>query len=583
MPVGGGLEFTQQVRPIPSGASVSVACRAKAALDVAGVYYWTSLPIVDFAGGRVELFDGDKLVASVDLPVEKPENRFLFIRSGTRVRMTDASGGRVYTLVLDRPLTIGAQDTRDWGGSSYDVYVALHGGALEANETVEAKIELKMTGTPDRSPAKVAIDLSKRRYKLDGFGGNYCFQIESPQTQYTLDRLRVAWARTEMTPYEWEPENDNDDPNETDWSVLEARDRDGSNLRREFLLAQQLERRGIPYCISIWSLPEWLYEKPGQSRHVHKRRIAADRWPELLECLGTYLLYAKRKYGVTPDLFSFNEANIGVKVLLTAEEHRDAVKRIGRHFERLGLSTKMLLADATGPRGTEVYATPTVEDPEALKYCAAVGFHSWGGASPAQYAAWGDLADRIGLPLLVTELGVDAAAWRDRSYNSYAYAMRELQMYQEILLHARPQGTMQWEYTADYSILGSVKDADGQVQLRPTPRFDMIRQFSNLTPPRAWAVAVESDNPRVLVTAFVGSDDEKDALTIHIANLGTSREVTLTGLPTEALFYRIQTNERAGFHKLQPVQAQDGSIKIALPARCMTTLTTAAVSNSDSN
>ena len=188
------------------------------------------------------------------------------------------------------------------------------------------------------------------------------------------------------------------------------------------------------------------------------RRIAPDKWPELLESIGSYLQYAKRQYGVEPDLFSFNEANIGVDVLLTAEEHRDAIKRIGAHFERLGLRTKMLLADATGPRGTVRYALPAAADPAAVRYCGAVGFHSWGGGSPSDYAAWGDLAKRLGLPLLVTELGVDAAAWRNRAYDTYAYAVREMQMYQELLLYARPQGTMQWEFTSDYGIVDEPQD-----------------------------------------------------------------------------------------------------------------------------
>lgn len=581
MPIGEGkLEFQQTITSVASGAEVGITCRARSALDIEGVYYWTSVPIADFAAGRVEVFDDDELVATVDLPTEKPEKRHLFIRRGTRVRMTDVSGKRIYTLSLDRPMMIGAQDTRDWNGTSYDVYVALHSGALEANESVQAKIELKMTGTPDRTPAKITIDRTVRRYKLDGFGGNYCFRIEEPQTQYTLDRLRVAWARTEMTPYEWEPENDNDDPSVTDWATLEARDREGSNLRREFLLAQQLERRGIPYCISIWSLPEWMYEKPGLGRQAHRRRIAADRWPEVLESIGSYLLYAKRKYGVTPDLFSFNEANIGVKVFFSAEEHRDAIKRLGRHFESLGLTTKMLLADATGPRGTEVYATPTVEDPEALKYCGAVGFHSWGGASAEQYAAWGDLAERLKLPLLVTELGVDAAAWRDQSYDSFAYAMRELQMYQEILQYARPQGTMHWEYTSDYSIVHLTKDSDGQSHIEPTARFDFIRQFSNLTPAGAWAIRAESDNTRVLATAFVGSEDDSNILTIHVANLGSSREVTLTGLPSKPTNLNlIQTTEQTGYQKLPPAESRDGALKLNLPARSMTTIVTSAVLN----
>jgi hypothetical protein len=129
--------------------------------------------------------------------------------------------------------------------------------------------------------------------------------MSSPKQDAGLD---IAWARTEMTPYEWEPENDNDSPGDTDCGYLGKHDRPGSNLRREFLLAKQIQDMGVPYAISIWALPKWLYE--------------------------------------------------------------------------------------------HTYALPAANDPEALRYCGAIGFHSWGGAKPGQYAAWGDLAERLKLPLL---------------------------------------------------------------------------------------------------------------------------------------------------------------------------------------
>ena len=121
-----------------------------------------------------------------------------------------------------------------------------------------------------------------------------------------------------------------------------------------------------------------------------------------------------------------------------------------------------------------------------------MGFHSWGGGTPEQYAAWGDLAEWLGLPLLVTELGVDAAAWRGRTYDSFHYGLREVRMYQELLLDARPQGTMQWEFTA-----------------------------------------------------FAGEREGRRVYTLHLANLGVGREVTIQGLPEDGRPLRaVRTSER---------------------------------------
>ena len=86
------------------------------------------------------------------------------------------------------------------------------------------------------------------------------------------------------------------------------------------------------------------------------------------------------------------------------------IKRLGAHLKKLGLKTKMVLGDTGSARGTYTYCLPAANDPEAVQYIGAVAFHSWGGASPKDYRAWSDLADRLKLPLLDTELGVDLRA-----------------------------------------------------------------------------------------------------------------------------------------------------------------------------
>jgi len=200
-----------------------------------------------------------------------------------------------------------------------------------------------------------------------------------------------------------------------------------------------------------------------------------------------------------------------------------------------------------------------------------VGFHSWGGGTPEQYAAWGDLAEWLGLPLLVTELGVDAAAWRGRTYDSFHYGLREVRMYQELLLHARPQGTMQWEFTADYS---TVKTATNPENLVPTHRFWFIKHFTDLTPRNADALATSSDHSKVLFTAFAGERDRRRVYTLHLANLGAGREVTIQGLPEDGRLLRaVRTSEREEFQELPPVKAEAGTLTLQMPARALVTLT----------
>lgn len=555
------------------GVTLEAKVVAEAEADIEGVFLFVSVPREGFAGGHAGLTNGDAPAGEAGLPREPPPQRHFLNGQADRAVLSAPGGSKALQVVLGRALPVTVQDSREWRGTTYDLFTPF-ARALKAGEEATLNVTLRLDVQPDQTPAVLTVDPGTRRYRLDGFGGNYCFGIESPVTQYTLANLRVAWARTEMTLTEWEPKNDNDSPEATDWSVLAAQDKPESNLHREFLLAKQIQEKGIPTVISIWDLPPWLYEDEGKLPRDRPHRIHPERWPELLESIGSYLDYARRTYAVEPDLFCFNEANLGVRVLLTAEEHRDAIKRLGAHFRKLGLKTRLLLADATGPRGTHVYALPAAADPDALPYVGALAFHSWGGGSAQDYQAWGDLAERLKLPLLVTELGVDAGAWRTAAFDSFSYALREVRMYQELLLYARPQGTMQWEFTSDYSIVKVAKDAAGQVQIQPGVRFFFVRQFCNLTPGPADALTTTSDHAKVLVTAFRGTVTPS-ALTVHIANLGATRPASLTGLPRSVTTLNVVcTGEAAPYRVLAPVAVGAEPVRLELPAQSLLTLTT---------
>ena len=328
-------------------------------------------------------------------------------------------------------------------------------------------------------------------------------------------------------------------------------------------MGRQLQDKGIPYVASIWAVPEWAYTDPGEKPQRRSRRhIAPGKMEALVNSIVSYLQYARQQYGAEPDLFSFNEANIGIDVLLTAEEHRDMIKRLGAAFEQNGLKTRLLLGDATGPRNTHEFALAAALDPEAMKYVKAVGFHSWGGGTPEQYKAWGDLAEWLQLPLLVTELGVDAQAYQGGAYDSFNYGMSEVRMYQELLLYARPQGTQQWEFTADYGTVRTQRREDGGTDLTPTSRFWLVKHFTDLTPRNSDALAVSSDNDNVLFTAFAQGKGSERVYTLHLANMAAARDVTIAGVP-DVTFRAVRTSESENFLELPPIRAQGGTLRSA--------------------
>src|SRR5262249_151995 len=206
----------------------------------------------------------------------------------------------------------------------------------------------------------------------------YCWDNRSPVAAYTLKNLNVNWARAAIKLVQWDKERDNPGP----------------ELRADFETMRGFARMGVPFIASVWTLPERFYsdayDKPASAP---ARVIDPLKWDELFDLIVGYLAYVKREYGAEPDLFSFNESNIGINVVMTPEAHAAAIKRIGARLQAAGFKTKMLLGDAAGPRDTHKFALEAASDTDARPLAGAVAFHSWGGGSAEQYGAWGDLAE----------------------------------------------------------------------------------------------------------------------------------------------------------------------------------------------
>jgi O-glycosyl hydrolase len=552
-----------------------ISAVGKGELDSEGVFFWIDVPANIFAGGSYRTgAAAGAAPASGTLPVEFAEPYHLCNAVTDKLILTDRTGKSELTIELGTTGHLLLQDARKWA-QHFSVLVDVHAGQLPKGATARQRITLSTKGEIESKPAALTVDTSKVRYSITGVGGNYCFNIESPVTRYTLDNLKVAFARTEMTLEQWEPQNDNDDPAAPDWKALVAADKPGSRLRNEFEIMAELARKKIPFSATIWRLPAWLYTKPPTKENMNNR-FAPEQWPEVLECIATYLQYAKEKYAAEADYFSFNEPNIGCRVAFNAEEHRDAVKRIGAHLASKGLKTKMLLGDVAGPRDTIKYVLPVTQDAEALKYAGAVSFHSWGGATPQQYNAWGDLAEKLKLPLIIAEAGVDPGAWNGARYRTFEYGVREVQHYQELFLHARPQAVLLWEFTGDYALLNENRFDRSKVLL--TERFCFQKHWCDLIPAGSEALTTTSDNPDVLLTAFRFTNAGGPGFSFHLANVKWARPVTVTGLPAGVkTLNAVRTSRGEMFARLEPIPVTDGKCTLDLAGQSLTTLTTLTI------
>ncbi len=512
-------------------------------IDTESVDYVVDLPRASFAGGRIE-------PSGTAIPTVKPADPDFFRGTADRVAVVDAAGNWRVAFVLDKARPVTITDTWDpAGGRFLRVRIQVHAGPWLIGEPAGLGLTLSLTGAPHAAPVRLEADPSQIRYPFDGFGGNFRAYRDTPVIDYTLSNLRVTRARIDFNALAWDRER---------WSGTPD-----PQLRRTFLLMQRFQRAGIPWILSLWTLPERFYTDPNQRPFgSFGRTIAPEKWPEFIDLLGSYLMYLKNNYGVEPDLFSFNESDLGVNIGFTPATHAEEIRRIGSYLETLGLRTRMLLGDTANPRDSHKFALPTAADPGAMRYVGAVSFHSWGNGTPEQYGAWGDLAGWLGLPLIVAEAGVDPGAYQNAAYDSFAYGLREARQFQELLRFARPQSILYWQFTDDYALV----HVGPKGEIEPTGRFWMMKQFANLSPAKGGVIATGSDQPDVLISGFARGT----AIAVHILNTGPERDATLSGL-AQGTWRRVTTTEPAGYQEAQEnLAGPEGHLH--LPARSLTTL-----------
>jgi hypothetical protein len=547
LPDGGRGRATLKSEEDPTGLRYTASVTAESALELDAIEFVIDLPHAQFVKGALSA----DAAPPIPLALVRAAGPVLFHGDASTLR---AAGPADLALDLTFAPRAGVSviDRWDAAGRSYQLRAAVARGPMQSGAAAALATALRLTNhAPAPTPARLTLDTARTRYLFDGFGANYCWNNQSPISAYTMANLKLAWARVELKAQQWDKQRANP----------------GAELRADFETMRRLQQKKVPFVISIWWLPERFYTDPYEKpRSAHLRTIDPARWDDLLDLIGSYLVYAKREYSAEPALFSFNEANIGIYVGLTPQSHTEAIKRIGAHFQNLGLKTKMLLGDATGPRDTHKFALDAAADPEALQYVGAVGFHSWGGGTAEQYTAWGDLAEWLHLPLLVTELGVDADAYHNRAYDSFQYGLEEARMTQELLLWARPQGTQYWQFTNDYALVRS--DREGKIE--PTARFWIMKHFTDLTPPHSEVLSADSSDAALLVTAFRA----QGRYTIHILNTGAARPADLAGLP-DAAWQITETTESAQYKQRRTPLAANHILRIDLPARSLVTLTSA--------
>jgi hypothetical protein len=430
----------------------------------------------------------------------------------------------------------------------------------------------KAAGEIDNKPITITLDATKHGRTFAGIGGNFRLQnptSDPPVIKYNLENLRVAWGRVAMPWNVWQT-----DENSNPIEAAKA-GQINQNVRESMEMAQKLAQRRIPFIISIWAPPTWALQAGGRGGRDGGGSLNQEKWDSISKSIGSYILYMKNTYGAEPELFSFNESEMGINVRQTPAEHCTQIKKLGAYFASIGLATKMLLGDTGNAQGIK-FIDVAVADPNAMKYVTAISFHSWNGGNDQLLARWGEVARNLNIPLLVAEAGTDPQAYSNPTLlQSAPYSLNEINLYIRICALCQPESIIQWQLTADYSLLAGntarrVGGGDENQPLKPTQRFWNLKQLGS-TPAGSFYLPTTCDGSAVNCAAF--GDIANGIYTVHLVNNGAERPTTLSGLPANLKELQIYvTDGQRGMKESNRIPITNGTAKFTLNTASYTTL-----------
>jgi hypothetical protein len=567
-----GFRFSEVVEESGKGlASVTLKATADTDTVLEGVFFCIELPGKYYAGSKIKFIKGSPAGRSrvnlSDISVDKAVKPFNIKADG----MVITSPQRQLEIKFDADMTIFVR--KEEGNSGMVLYISLMGPEIKKGQEVQRSIKINATGEIDRSMAEISLDPMQPGRKFEGLGGN--FRLQNPRTDpqvisYCLDNLRVAWGRVEMPWNSWHPD-ENSNPIEAALSKnLDPR------VRSAMEMARRLDSIGMPIILSAWSAPRWaIIGDPRdayryRSKGIYGYQLKTEKMDKIYQSIGDYLVFLKQHYGVEVAAFSFNESDLGINIRHTGKEHADFIKGLGAHLAVRGLSTKLLLGDNSDAT-TFDFIVPAMNDPETHKYIAAISFHSWRGCTDDILQKWAGAAKQMNLPLIVGEGSTDAAAWNyPEIFSEASFALYEINLYVRLCAICQPVSILQWQLTADYSLLTGSGIFGTVGPLLPTQRFWNLKQLAS-TPEGSFVIPATCSKEDINCAAFGNISRGKYA--VHIVNNGAEREVMIKGIPSGVKYFTIYiTDQVRGMEKAGEVQVINGNAGFKLAPAGFTTL-----------
>lgn len=203
LPDGGRGRLQWKSEEDSSGLRYGVTVSADSPLDVEAIEFRLDLPHADFVGGTAGAEGG----APVALAAVRQGGPVLWRGPVRSLRFDDAAGTLDLEVGFEQAAEVTLVDRWDGAGRSFQARAAMVRRAMAGGSSMKFLARLRLAARlPASAPVHVTIDPGNTRFHFDGFGGNYCWDNRSPIAAYTLDHLKIAWARSEMKAVQWDRE-----------------------------------------------------------------------------------------------------------------------------------------------------------------------------------------------------------------------------------------------------------------------------------------------------------------------------------------------------------------------------------------
>lgn len=391
--------------------------------------------------------------------------------------------------------------------------------------------------------ATVTIDHTKTYQTMEGFGAHGYGNFESSSfVDFIINDLGVTELRHDI-PYDFEPRNDNNDPNKLELGNYAISGRVGHVIK----VINATKKYGLRHIASCWSPPAWMKENTSPScsngaGHCGGN-VKASMREEFAEFMVAYYRLIEQECGVK--LYGMSIQNEPAfaepykSCVYTPEQYRDMLKVVGPRFEREGIDTKLFGAEDMAQTSPS-YGGYINSDPDAKPYLDAYAVHGYADGVDAApnskgAAVWSKLRvaviDQMRKNLWMTETSGYGTGWN---------AAMGLATAIHIAIHYGHASLWSW-WSLDQNKLSGFSLLNGG---KHTHRSLASKHYYKFVRPGDVRIGVSSDDPDVSVTAFRNTRDNN--LTLVLINNGNATQMALDGegVPAELKKYTTTSNKQ---------------------------------------